>query len=327
MKDVFVQVFFDPVGAPVFGYEMAENVVVDLRLKFVWRDSPRIWGLMTSAREHAHTHCKFQDAAVSPQGPAAVEHVRLAPPRGGSVRSLPRDCQTVSGTSEVVFFVRYYVVDGILVEVQWWPDGRRFLRAVQPLESDHFRLLGVRGASNSPLLSASKITSWDTCFEVLGSLVDTEALMVTSAPHNRLKLRLFSEEWPSTRSCALAKQVSQLAGFVMHISFAVRHGYFLMHRLLGLVGMPRIAAGDRFAGRMANPERSVARGPEVHADLEFWRRFIDNGVDTRDGVLSAPMYNLVQRPKQRTLFADSSKTTVGGYCLETGVYWRYDLTA
>ena len=58
--------------------------------------------------------------------------------------------------------MRYYVDDGILVEVQWWPDGRRGMRAVQSLASDHFRLLGVRGASDPPLLSASKITNWDT---------------------------------------------------------------------------------------------------------------------------------------------------------------------
>ena len=29
------------------------------------------------------------------------------------------------------FFVRYYVDDGILVEVQWFPGGRRCIRALQ----------------------------------------------------------------------------------------------------------------------------------------------------------------------------------------------------
>ena len=37
---------------------------------------------MASALEHAHTHSTFQGAAVSSRGAAAVEHVRLAPPRG-----------------------------------------------------------------------------------------------------------------------------------------------------------------------------------------------------------------------------------------------------
>ena len=39
------------------------------------------------------------------------------------------------------------------------------------------------------------------------------------------------------------------------------------------------------------------------------------------------MYHLLERPSQRTLISDASKTAVGGFCLETGVYWRYDLDA
>ena len=37
------------------------------------------------------------------------------------------------------------------------------------------------------------------------------------------------------------------------------------------------------------------------------------------------MYHLLDYPARRTLFSDASKTTIGGFCLETGVYWRYDL--
>ena len=40
----------------------------------------------------------------------------------------------------------------------------------------------------------------------------------------------------------------------------------------------------------------------------------------------APMNYLLERPAQCTLFSISSEIVVGGYCLETGVYWRYDLT-
>ena len=76
--------------------------------------------------------------------------------------SLPRDCRPVPGVGGIAgsyFFVRYYVDDGILVEFQWWPDGRRCMRAVQSLASDHFRLLGARGVSDPPLSSTSKITN------------------------------------------------------------------------------------------------------------------------------------------------------------------------
>ena len=164
-------------------------------------------------------------------------------------------------------------------------------------------MLDVRGASDPPLLSARKITNWDTRLEVLGWLVDTEALTVTSPSHKCLKLRLLLAEWPPTRTYASAKQVSQLAGFLMHIYFVVRAGSFFVDRLLALVGMPRIAAGDHFAGRMANPGRRVALGPEFHADFEFWRWIVDKGVDAPGGVLSAPMCHLLDRHVQRTLFS------------------------
>ena len=67
----------------------------------------------------------------------------------------------------------------------------------------------------------------------------------------------------------------------------------------------RIAAGDDFAGRIAHPGRHVALGPEFHAGLEFWRWFVDKGVDARGRVLSAPMIHLLERPAQRTLFSDA----------------------
>ena len=68
--------------------------------------------------------------------------------------------------------MRYYVDDGIVVELLWRPDGRRCLRAVQSLASDYFHLLGERGVSDPPLLSARKITDWDTQLEVLGWIIE-----------------------------------------------------------------------------------------------------------------------------------------------------------
>ena len=53
---------------------------------------------------------------------AAVEHVELAPSRGVPVKSPPRDCRPVPGRGGCTgsyFSVRYYVDDGIVVEVQW----------------------------------------------------------------------------------------------------------------------------------------------------------------------------------------------------------------
>ena len=135
------------------------------------RNSPDYWRLVPYALEHAHTHSTFQDVVVFPQGAAAVDHVCLAPSRGSPVVSLPRACQPapgMGGNTESYFFARYYVDDGILVEVQWRPDGRRCMKAVRSLASDHFCLLTERGASDPPLLSAGNITNWDTRLEVSG---------------------------------------------------------------------------------------------------------------------------------------------------------------
>jgi len=120
VKDAFRQVLVDPAGASTFGYVFGNRVVVDLRLQFGWRNSPGFWGLMTSALEHAHTHTTFQGADVSRQGAAAVSHVEVSPPRGVQVVAIPRDCGPVPGAGGLTgsnFFVRYYVDDGILVEL------------------------------------------------------------------------------------------------------------------------------------------------------------------------------------------------------------------
>ena len=52
--------------------------------------------------------------------------------------------------------MRYNVDDGIFVDLRYWPDGRRCLRAVRSLVSHHVWLLGERGVSDPPLLSAQK---------------------------------------------------------------------------------------------------------------------------------------------------------------------------
>ena len=126
----FRQVLFDPVRAPVFGYAMGGHVVVDLRLQLGWRNSPGFWALMAAALEHAHTHSTFRDAVVPPQEAAAVEHVQLAPSRGVPIKWLPCDCRSVAGrggNTRSYVFMRYYVDDVILVEVQWWSDDCRCL--------------------------------------------------------------------------------------------------------------------------------------------------------------------------------------------------------
>ena len=80
-----------------------------------------------------------------------------------------------------------------------------------------FSPVGRSAASGPPLLSAGKITNWDTRLEVLGWIVDTESLADTLPSPKRLKLRVLLSEWPPSRASASAKLMSPLVGFLMHI--------------------------------------------------------------------------------------------------------------
>ena len=94
---------------------------------------------------------------------------------------------------------------------------------------------------------------------------------------------------------------------------------------LASIGMPRITAGADFACHTADPGRRVVLGPEFHGDLKLWRLFVAEGLHVRRDSLSATMCHLLERPARCTLFSDASETAIGGFCLETGVYWRYEL--
>ena len=217
------------------------------------------------------------------------------------------------GFAGSAFFVRYYVDDGVLVEARFFQDGRRCRRAVQSLASDHFRLLGIRGPNDPPLLSKEKKknTNFTTRLEVLGWILDTQQLTVTMPPQKQQKLGRVLREWPAPRTSATARQVSELTGFLIHVCFALRPGKFFVGRLLAAVGMRQSAV---FPSRVSDPNRRVVLGPLFHDDLEFWRWFEARGLVSRGGSLCSLMYNVVHRPPKMALFTDASKTAFGGYC-------------
>ena len=75
------------------------------------------------------------DAVMMKHESTATKHVAVTPPRG--TIGLPR-CHLVVGLRvrraqvggrRSFFFVRYDVEDGMMMEVQWWSDGRRCRRA------------------------------------------------------------------------------------------------------------------------------------------------------------------------------------------------------
>ena len=95
-----------------------------------------------------HTHIPSVGVAAGAPGPYR------------ETMPIPSDCERVPGDAGDAgdpFFVRLYLSDGILVEVRFFQDGRRLRRSIEPLASDHFRLLGPRGPWNPPLLEAHMI--------------------------------------------------------------------------------------------------------------------------------------------------------------------------
>ena len=326
-KEAFRQLLIDPAGAPAFGYVFGDQVVVDLRCQFGWRSSPGFWSLFSSALEHSHTHTSYQDATVTDEGVAAVQHVKVIPSAAaGPAVPVPPDCLPIVGEGGYAgsrFFVRYYVDDGVLIEVRFFEDGRRCLKAIQSIASDHFRLLGVRGPSDPPLLAKSKLTDFSTRLEVLGWVLDTHELTLTLPERKHDKLRRVLDEWPPSRAVATARQISQLTGFLAHVCLAVRVGRFFVGRLLEAASLPASAV---FESGLAEPTRRITLGPMFHDELEDWRWFVEKGLVARGGSLCSPMFNIVARPPTFSILTDASKRAIGGYCPEGGQYFRYDLS-
>lgn len=120
VKEAFHQVLIDPARAASFGYVFHDLAVVDLLLEFQ--------GNIPTTIRH------FRGAVVSDIRRTAAEVIKMAPPRGGKCIELPTDCNTIRGEGGGTgnsFFMCVYVDDIILVEVQWFTDGRRCLHASQ----------------------------------------------------------------------------------------------------------------------------------------------------------------------------------------------------
>ena len=136
VTEAFRQVSVQWAGVPVFGYVFRELVVADRRLQFGWRNSSGFSvcfpQLSRSSRTRSSPHVVRRRRGDGP-GRTTTEHVSVTPPRATDrPASLPTGCRVPRGRGgwrRSPFFVLYYVNDGILVEVQWRPDGRRCRRA------------------------------------------------------------------------------------------------------------------------------------------------------------------------------------------------------
>lgn len=177
---------------------------------------------------------------------------------------------------------------------------------MQSLASDHFGLLGERGASDLPLLSARKIT-------------DTEALTVTPSPHTRGTLREFIAVWPLSQASGSVKQVSKLVVFLMHVSFAVRAGPFFVQLVLASVRMPGIATCAVFACHTSKLGLHVAVGAEFYGDLKMEVDSLLRSLTCMEESSRLQCNTCLSVQPDKTLFSDVSKPAIVGFVPETGM--------
>ena len=329
-KSAFRQVNVDVEKAPVFGYVFGDSVIIDRCLQFGWTSSPGMWGVCAGAVEHSHTHTTFDTAQVTPEGRAVTAHVRVAAPRPSERRAkLPPECtfpRGVGGRIRDNFWVRTYVDDALFCELESFFRGRRCIKASQSYASDCFRLLGKRTSGMPPLLASEKITSWDTRMEMLGWTIDTVSMTISVPPAKIVQLRTLLQAWPSHRKTASVHEVRSLTGKLVFFSEVVRPGKFFTRRLLNQLGLAPLKAGVGVDGR-DQPRRIVRLSREFHDDIAFWNLILDMATGP-DGItrLESPLFCRFLQPPSRILVSDASGDAMGGYCLESGKWWRLDFS-
>lgn len=180
------------------------------------------------------------------------------------------------------------------------------------------------------MFAPEKVTSWDTRMEMLGWSIDTVA-MTTSVPQEKVvQLRALLDEWPVDRREAPVKAVRSLLGKMLHLSEVVRPGKFFVRRILNQLGLAPLKTGEVDAGIVGGGRFRpgvVRLGREFHDDIAFWRLVIEMATGS-DGItrLEAPLFSLYLQPPCRIIISDASGDAMGGYCLETGWWWRIDFS-
>ena len=106
-----------------------------------------------------------------------------------------------------------------------------------------------------------------------------------------------------------------------------------MRRLLQLNKLH--LSGDERAGgggawgrhrKRAEANRVLRLTEEFMADVGWWRWYVKQGNIKEGERIAAPFYRFVKQAPERKWFSDASYEAIGGLCLETKVYWRYQLT-
>ena len=145
-------------------------------------------------------------------------------------------------------------------------------------------------------------------------------------------LRQRLEGWPPERWTATVREALSIAGKLHHAAYVVRQGRYFVHRLLRLANLhltgEELRGGGDAWGRLrrnAEAERIVKITPEFMADVGWWRWFVQQERWKRGERLTAPFFRFVKQAPSRRWYSDASYQAVGGFCLETGWWWRYGL--
>lgn len=329
----FRQVSVDINKAPVFGYVFGDVVVVDRCLQFGWTSSPSLWGVCAAAVEHSHNNTTLANAVVTAEGRDATSHVRVEQARVGERHAhLPPDCifpQDEGGGIHDEFWVRTYVDDALFVELESVFRGHRCLRASQSFASDSFRLFGTRNDGQPPLFAREKTSSWDTRSEMLGWNIDTVGMTISVPPAKLAQLSDMLAEWPVDRRYASITDLRSLLGKLLHLCDVVRPGKFFIRRILNQLGVGSLAqmanGSEGISFRRMQNHGTVTLTREFHDDLAFWGMIVEMSHKTAaTTILETPLFCYFLQPPSRTLVSDASGDSMGGYCLETGLWWRID---
>ena len=167
--------------------------------------------------------------------------------------------------------------------------------------------------------------------DVLGWTIDIVAMVISLTSAKLLQLSLLLEAWPPARAVASDYTLRSLMGKLLHVSEVVRPGKSFVRRIINQLGMSPVRSWDeRFGvsgvGKRRRKLRACVRlDPEFHDDISFWRMVVQRALRPEGGGrLSAPFLSLYFRPHVRTLWSDASGDAMGGYCLESGCWCRYD---
>jgi hypothetical protein len=255
--------------------------------------------------------------------PAAIavrERMTVEPDCGidlTTVRDDPLARQQLEGSGpNDKYFAVMYVDDSIPVEVHW--SDERCLAATASLANDHYRMLGEPGNGEPDVLSAKKLVAWSTCVLALGWEINTNTMEITLPKDKVQKLVSLLHEWPSTRTTATLQEIWKLQGSLYSATFCIRPGRYFVWRL---IASTHGANAWRQRGPGVAGSKRVTVGTEVHADLDMWRWFFLNETELR-----TPIVTHIKCKHVQTWASDASFEAIGGYCLETGTFWHYDLT-